>query len=160
MLPSDSQQPDILDGHIHNLAALFVRNHAEEILGIHLAHGHFDVLAGTTLLGFNYDKPYCRWARPIANQSIVHSKAHGHIFILTDHGFHPYECQTGPLPDLSQIGSAFLPELADYLNTHKLSRVLGLQVLDQHTGHMLELVLPQGTAMLDISNLNGCVSFA
>jgi hypothetical protein len=119
MLPTDPQQPDIVDVHIHNLAVLFLRNHAEDTLGIHSAHGHVDVLAGTTLLGFNYDKPYCRWARLIANQ-----RARGHIFVLTDHGFHPYECQTGPLPDLSQIGTAFLLELADYLNTHKLSSVI------------------------------------
>ena len=85
------------------------------------------------------------------------SNVHGHIFLLTDHGFHPYEYQTGPVPDLSDVDSAFLPELADYLNTNNLSMLVGLQVIDQNPAHMLELILPQGTVMLDVSNLNGCV---
>jgi hypothetical protein len=157
VLPTDSQQPEILESHIRNLAALFVRNHAEGILGIHLAHGHFATPENTTVLGVNYDKPYCRWARPMAIRTMDLSNVHGHIFVLTNHGFHPYEYQTGPGPDLSGVDSAFLPELADYLNTNNLSTLVGLQVIDQNPAHMLELVLPQGTVMLDISNLNGCV---
>jgi hypothetical protein len=38
-----------------------------------------------------------------------------------------------------------------------LSSFVGLQVIDQNPADMLELVLPQGTVMLDVSNLNGCV---
>jgi hypothetical protein len=144
VLPTDSQQPEILESHIRNLAALFVRNHAEGILGIHLAHGHFATPENTTVLGVNYDKPYCRWARPMAIRTMDLSNVHGHIFVLTNHGFHPYEYQTGPGPDLSGVDSAFLPELADYLNTNNLSTLVGLQVIDQNPAHMLELVLPLG----------------
>lgn len=82
---------------------------------------------------------------------------HGHIFILTDHGFHPYEYQAGPLPDLSKVNSAFLPEFAEYLNTNNLSQIIGLQVIDPKPTPMLELILPQATIMLDVSALNGCV---
>ncbi len=85
------------------------------------------------------------------------SNTHGHIFIHTDHGFHPYECQAGPLPDLSGVNSAFLPELAEYLIANELSELVGLQVIDPNPIHMLELILPQGTVMLDGSVLNGCV---
>ena len=85
------------------------------------------------------------------------SNVHGHIFVLTDHGFHPYEYQAGPIPDLSRVNSAFLPELAEYLITNKLSELIGLQVIDQNPAHMLELILPQGTIILNVSNLNGCV---
>jgi hypothetical protein len=85
------------------------------------------------------------------------NNVHGHIFILTDHGFHPYEYQAGPLPDLSGVNNAFLPELAEYLIANELSELVGLQVIDQNPAHMLELILPQGTIMLDASNLNGCV---
>jgi len=157
VLPDDSQQPEILESHIHNLAALFVRNRADGILGIHLAHAHFAAPENTALLGVIYDKPYCRWARTTAIETVDLSNVHGHIFVLTDHGFHPYEYQTGPVPDLSGVSSTFLPELADYLNTNNLSTLVGLQIIDQHPAQMLELVLPLATIMLDVSNLNGCV---
>jgi hypothetical protein len=85
------------------------------------------------------------------------SNVHGHIFVLTDHSFHPYEYQTGPAPDLSRVDGAFLQELANYLCANNLSSFVGLQVIDQNPANMLELVLPQGTVMLDVSNLNGCV---
>ena len=126
VLPTDSQQLEILESHIHNLAALFVRNRADGIFGIHLAHAHFAAPENTTILGANYDKPYCRWARPTEIRTMDLSNIHGHIFLLTDHGFHPYEYQTGPIPDLSEVDSAFLPELADYLNTNNLSMLVGL----------------------------------
>ncbi|EFY94595.1 hypothetical protein X797_011323 [Metarhizium robertsii] len=157
LLPDDSQQPEILESHIHDLAALFVRNRADGILGIHLAHAHFTIPENTAILGINYDKPSCRWARPMAIRTVDLSNVHGHIFVLTNHGFHPYEYQIGPGPDLSGVDSAFLSELADYLNTNNLSTLVGLQVIGQNPAHMLELVLPQGTVMLDVSNLNGCV---
>ena len=157
VLPTDSQQPEILESHIHNLATIFVRNHAERSLGIHLAHGHFNAPDNTTLLGVNYDKPYCRWARPTAIRNVDLSNVHGHIFVLTDHGFHPYEYQTGPLPNLSGVDSAFLSELTEYLIANKLSKLVGLQVIDPNPRRMLELILPVGTVMLDVSNLNGCV---
>jgi hypothetical protein len=157
LLPTDSQQPEILELHIRNLAALFVRNRADGILGLHLAHAHFATPEDTAILGVNYDKPYCRWARTTAIQTIDLSNVHGHIFVLTDHGFHPYEYQTGPVPDLSGVNSAFLPELAHYLNTNSLSTLVGLQIIDQNPTHMLELILPLGTVILDVSNLNGCI---
>ncbi|KAK2813225.1 hypothetical protein FQN50_000903 [Emmonsiellopsis sp. PD_5] len=157
VLPTDSQQPEILESHVHNLAALFVRNRADGILGIHLAHAHFAAPENTAMLGVIYDKPYCRWARTTAIETMDLSNVHGHIFVLTDHGFHPYEYQTGPVPDLSGVNSAFLPELADYLNTNNLTTLVGLQIIDQKPACMLELVLPLATVMLDVLNLNGCV---
>jgi len=54
------------------------------------------------------------------------SNVHRHIFILTDYGFHLYEYQIGPIPNLSEVDSAFLLELADYLNTNNLSMLVGL----------------------------------
>ncbi|KAG9228938.1 hypothetical protein BJ875DRAFT_489394 [Amylocarpus encephaloides] len=157
ILPTDSQQPEILESHIHNLATIFVRNRAEKILGIHLAHAHFAAPEQTAILGVNYDQPYCRWARPTVIQNVDLNNVHGHIFVLTDHGFHPYEYQSGAVPDLSGLDNAFFPDLADYLNENNLSMLVGLQVIDPNPAHMLELVLPQGTVMLDISDLKGCV---
>jgi len=156
-LPDDSQQPKIRESHIRDLAALFVRNHADGIFGIHLAHAHFAVPAETVLLGVNHGTPRCRWAKATAFQAIDLSNVHGHIFILTDYGFHPYEYQAGPAPDLSQFDDAFFAELAEFLSKNNLETLVGLQIINPHPSHMLELVLPQGTVMLDVSNVNGCV---
>ncbi|KAK4184120.1 hypothetical protein QBC35DRAFT_506597 [Podospora australis] len=156
-LPDDSEQPEILDSHIRDLATLFVRNRADRVFGIHLAHAHFAVPDKTVLLGANHETPRCRWAKATAFKAIDLDNVHGHIFVLTDHGFHPYEYQAGPVPALSHVDHRFLAELADFLNAHKLTTLVGLQVIDPHPGHMLELVLPQGTIMLDVTNVNGCI---
>lgn len=156
-LPDDSRQPELLESHIRDLAALFVRNHAQGIFGIHLAHAHFAIPKNNVLLGYNHDRPRCRWAKATTFQTVDLSNVHGHIFVLTDHGFHPYEYQIGPEPDLSQVSSNFLPELAQFLRTNSLTGLVGLQVLDSHPTQMFELVLPQGTIMVDAAHLNGCV---
>jgi len=138
-LPTDSEQPEILESHISKIAEIFIRHHVEKLLGI------------------NNNDPHCRWARPIANSTVDLSNVHGHIFVLTNHMFHPYEFQTGPSPDLSGVGNDFLPEFAEYLSKNKLSGHIGLQVIDTNSPSMLELVLPQATFMLDISALKDCV---
>lgn len=156
-LPDDSRQPEILQAHIHDLAALFVRHRVQRIFGIHLVHAHFVIPEKTALLGANYDAPRCRWAKATAVQAMDLGNMHGHIFVLTENVFHPYEYQVGPAPDMSQVDGAFILELADYLNTNNLAKLLGLQIIDPHPFHMLELVLPEGTIMFDVSNLKGCV---
>lgn len=123
-----------------------------------MVHAHFTIPESTVLLGINHDIPRCRWATATTTQTIDLSNVHGHIFVLTDHGFHPYEYQTGPVPDLSQVDSTFLPELAQFLRNNNLAMLVGLQVIDPHPSRMLELVLPQGTVMLEASDLNGWVS--
>lgn len=156
-LPDDSQQPEIRESHIHDLATLFVRNRADTVFGIHLAHAHFTVPDKTVLLGVNHETPRCRWANATTFKAINLNNVHGHIFVLTDDGFHPYEYQAGPAPALSQVDDAFLVELAEFLRRNKLETLVGLQIIDSHPSQMLELVLPEGTVMLDVSNVNGCV---
>ena len=155
-LPDDSRQPEIRESHIRDLAAIFVRNRAHGIFGIHLVHAHFTIPEKTLLLGVDHDMPRCRWAKVSLIQNVDLSSVHGHIFVLTDHGFRPYEYQTGPAPDLSRVNDAFIPELADFLSSNNLTELVGLQVVDSYPSNMLELILPQGTIMLDASNLNGC----
>lgn len=156
-LPDDSQQPEIRESHIQDLATLFVRNRADTVFGIHLAHAHFTVPDKTVLLGVNHETPRCRWANATTFKAINLNNVHGHIFVLTDDGFHPYEYQAGPAPALSQVDDAFLVELAEFLRRNKLETLIGLQIIDSHPSQMLELVLPEGTVMLDVSNVNGCV---
>ncbi|KAL5346624.1 hypothetical protein ACLOAV_008331 [Pseudogymnoascus australis] len=153
-----SKQQDILDQHIHNLAALFVKHGAEGILGIHLVHSHFSLPENTAMLGANYETPYSRWTRPIPIHTVDLSNVHGHIFVFSDHGFHPYEYQYGPRPDLSRVNSNFLADLAGYLKENKLSNLIGLQVIDQTQASMIELVLPHATIMLKVSDVRGCKS--
>ncbi|KAK4171122.1 hypothetical protein QBC36DRAFT_391307 [Triangularia setosa] len=109
---NDSQQPEICKSHIHDLATLFVQNRAHSVFGIHLVHAHFTVTDKTVLLGVDHETPRCRWAKATAFQAIDLSNVHGHIFVLTDHGFPPYQYQTGPVPDLSHVEGAFFAELA------------------------------------------------
>lgn len=60
------------------------------------------------------------------------------------------------MPDLSQVDDLFLAELAGFLNAHNLTTLVGLQVIDPYPSDMFELILPEGTIMLDASNLDGC----
>ncbi|CRK19065.1 hypothetical protein BN1723_012971 [Verticillium longisporum] len=113
------------------LAALFVRHRAEKVLGIHLIHGHFQ----------------------------IPSSVHGHIFVLTNGGLRAYEFQDGPLPDLSNVGQGFLAEFSRYIMANNLAGLIVLQVLGgRPCSHlsMFELVLDQGTIMLDTSIVKSC----
>lgn len=103
MLPDDSHQPELTDTHIRNLAALFLRNRANGVLGIHLVHAHFYSPENTVMLGANYENPYCRWARATEMHTVDLSDVHGHIFVLTDHGFHPLEAQKAAPPLMSLL---------------------------------------------------------
>jgi len=122
-----------------------------------LIHGHFNIPEDTVLLGTNHDAHRCRWTKPSEIQTLDLSKVHGHIFVLIDRRFHPYEYQAGPAPDLSRVGNTFLPELASFLNSNDLAGLVGLQVIDPRTSAMFELVLPQGTVMMDASRLGSCI---
>lgn len=155
-LLDDSQQPEIHE-YIHDLATIFARNRAYTVFGIHLAHAHFTLPDKKVLVGVNHETPRCRWANATTFKAINLDNVHGHIFVLTNDGFHPYEYQAGPAPALSQVDVAFLVELAEFLRRNKLETLIGLQIIDPHPSQMLELVLPQGTVMLDVSNVNGCV---
>ncbi|KAM0271145.1 hypothetical protein ACHAQH_009177 [Verticillium albo-atrum] len=142
-LKSDEAQPPVADEHIQDLAALFVRHRAEKVLGIHLIHGHFQIPEGTTA-----DIKKLEW-----------SSVHGHIFVLTNGGLRAYEFQDGPLPDLSNVGQGFLAEFSRYITANNLAGLIGLQVLGggpcSHLS-MFELVLDQGTIMLDSSIVKSC----
>lgn len=82
---------------------------------------------------------------------------HGHIFVLTSDGFIAYEYQDGPMPDLSSVGKEFFTDFIDYLITNDLTNLLGLQVLiDGMDQTMWELILDQGTVMLDAAVVRGC----
>ncbi|KAB5554756.1 hypothetical protein GE09DRAFT_1222230 [Coniochaeta sp. 2T2.1] len=73
---------------------------------------------------------------------------------LTDSGFRDYASQDGPLPDLTNVEQNFLEEVSRYITANKLVGLIGLQVLGDgacNTASMSELILGQGTNMLDTS---------
>ncbi|KAF3480213.1 uncharacterized protein GIQ15_05560 [Arthroderma uncinatum] len=150
-LLDDSEQPPIADKHIANLAEIFVRNDAEKVFGIHLIHGHFKIPQGTVILGTNFKDPSLRWARVTSIDKVDPLRVHGHIFALTKDGLCAYELQDGPLPDLSGVRPQFLDSFINYLVKNDLTSVIGLQVLGCSNCSMSELILDQGTVMLDSS---------
>jgi hypothetical protein len=105
--------------------------------------------------------PRCRWTKPTKTDSLRLDRLHGHTFILTDNGFHPYEYHSGKHLDIAQVGGNFLLELADFLNANGLRRVMALEVLDNPlTEAMMELVIGDyGTMMIEASRLTGCKPF-
>ncbi|KND86528.1 hypothetical protein TOPH_08822 [Tolypocladium ophioglossoides CBS 100239] len=158
-LKDDSAQPDVPDEHIQNLAALFVHHHAEKVFGVHLIHGHFEIPEGAVMVGTNFQNPDMRWAKATDFKKLEGSSIHGHIFVLTDGGFRAYEFQDGPLPDLTNVDQDFLVEFSRYITAINLVGLIGLQVLGDGAGNnhgMSELILDQGTIMLDTSLVKNC----
>ncbi|KAL6364214.1 hypothetical protein LRP88_02130 [Fusarium phalaenopsidis] len=159
-LRDDADQPPVTDDHIQNLARLFVRHNAHKVLGVHLVHGHFKIPESTVLLGTNFEEPKGRWARVTPVEKIDPATIHGHIFVFTKDGLCAYEYQDGPMPDLSGVGEGFLKEFVEYLVANNLTDLLGLQVLTECGGQsMSELILDNGTIMLDNSVIKGCTPY-
>ena len=111
------------------------------------------------MLGTNIEDPYGRWTKAAATDTIDLLNIHRHIFALRSAGgFVAYEYQDGPMPDLSAINEAFLTEFILYLVRNNLSSLLGLQVrLEGVPESMFELILNQGTIMLDKAAVHGCL---
>ncbi|PPJ52943.1 hypothetical protein CBER1_11654 [Cercospora berteroae] len=110
------------------------------------------------LLGSTFNNPSIRWAKTVAIDSLDTSTVHGHVFVVTDNGLLPYELEDGALPDLSSVDEGFLSEFISYIIKHKLQSLLGLQVLGCGESPMIELILDQGTVMLESSQSHGVQS--
>lgn len=68
-----------------------------------------------------------------------------------------YELQDGPLPDLSSVGPGFLDEFLAYILNNNLTSLIGLQVLGCGDGSMDELILDEGTVMVDSLSVKNTV---
>ncbi|KAK7416917.1 hypothetical protein QQZ08_011835 [Neonectria magnoliae] len=143
-----------------NLAALFVRHNAHKFLGVHLVHGHFKIPESIVLLGTNFEEPKGRWARVTPVEKMDPATVHGHIFVFAKDDMCAYEYQNGPMPNISGVGEGFLKEFVDYLVANDLTDLLGLQVLTKCGDQsMSELILEDGTVMLDTLVIKGCTSY-
>ena len=109
------------------------------------------------MLGTNFENPSLRWTKVTDIENIDPSNVHGHIFALTEDGLCAYELQDGPLPDLSDVGLLFLDEFINYISKNNLASLIGLQVLGCGEDSMSELILDQGTVMLDSSFVKNTV---
>ncbi|EQL33191.1 hypothetical protein BDFG_04637 [Blastomyces dermatitidis ATCC 26199] len=156
-LLDDCDQPPLADTHIMNLADIFVRHNADKAFGVHLIHGHFKIPKNTVMLGINFENPSLRWTNATSIDKIDLASVHGHIFALTKEGLCAYELQDGPLPDLSDVELGFLDEFIEYIVKNNLANLVGLQVLGCVDSSMLELILDQGTVMLDSSIVKNTV---
>ncbi|CEO58412.1 hypothetical protein PMG11_03139 [Penicillium brasilianum] len=156
-LLDDSDQPPVAQEHITNLAEMFVRHNADKILGIHLIHGHFKIPEETVMLGTNVESLSLRWTKPTHIEKINPTSVHGHIFALTKDGMCAYELQEGPLPDMSKVGLHFLDEFIEYIVQNSLTNLIGLQVLGCDENSMSELILEQGTVMLNSTCIKNTV---
>ncbi|KAJ5989710.1 hypothetical protein N7481_004920 [Penicillium waksmanii] len=106
-LLDDSDQPRVADEHIKNLAEIFVRHNAQNVLGIYLIYGYFKIPESTVMLGTNFESPSLRWTKVTDIDKINHSR-------------------DGPLPDLSGVGPGFLDEFIDYIVKNNLASLIGL----------------------------------
>ncbi|KAK3988281.1 hypothetical protein QBC44DRAFT_343416 [Cladorrhinum sp. PSN332] len=68
-LLNNANQPPIANQHITNLANIFVKHNAHEVLGIHLIHGHFKIPSNAVILGTNIDESAIH--RPLPDLSSV-----------------------------------------------------------------------------------------
>lgn len=137
--------------------AILARYGVLEKVGIHLIHGHFELVEDTVLVGTNYDN--YRFAKATKLDDLHVNNIHGHIYALTESGFRAYEYQTGKPPDLSGIDvDAFLEEFSSFLKMNNLETLVALQILDANCkDDMVELVFPSSTIMVRGSKLRGCV---
>ncbi|MCJ1410071.1 hypothetical protein MMC19_004156 [Ptychographa xylographoides] len=160
-LNDDSEQPEVTADQLQALAELFTRHNAQDIFGVHLVHGHFQIDEDTIMLGIDLGTDSLGyWTHPVKSAKVDKDNIHGHIYVLsTENQFVAYEYRGGPVTDTwKHVHTSFFPLLAQHLLRNSLTGVLGLQVLDHQaasTGEMLEFVLgEEGTARLRAPDAN------
>lgn len=160
-LKDDSGQPEVIANQLQSLAELFIRYDAQDLFGVHLVHGHFQIAEDTIMLGVHLGTDSVSyWTQPTKSATIDKDDVPGHIYVLSsENRFIAYEYRGGPATDACKhVHPSFFLQLAQYLLQKILAGVLGLQVLDRRAAsseEMLEFVLgEQGTAMLRAQDVN------
>jgi hypothetical protein len=96
--------------------------------------------------------PGC-WTRPTDADHLDRENMHGHIFSLNnDHQLTAYEYRKGPRPHMTTADTKFVAAVQEYLISHNLEGILGIEVLEGDSNKELqEFVLSErrGTVMLD-----------
>jgi len=156
-LPDDARQPTISTQLVMAMGGILAKYDLLEKVGIHLIHGHFNLPVDTILVGSNYGD--CRWTKATTLDVLDLNNIHGHVFVCTERGFHAYECQTGPLPDLSGVDvGAFLEEFASFLKKNKLETVVGLELISSRdAAPMSELILSSSLQTIMAPDFKKCL---
>ncbi|RSL83062.1 hypothetical protein CEP52_016813 [Fusarium oligoseptatum] len=140
-LPDDGEQPAVSEDNLDALAAIFCRHNMWDRFGLHLVHGHFQIAADKVMLGSAIGDGLGYWTKPTS---------------IRDVNLDLY--REGQATSWSAKDATFLQELIEYLRTHNLSKLLGLQILapGEPGKAMVEFVLGGncGTVMLDHEKAN------
>jgi hypothetical protein len=108
------------------------------------------------MLGTTQVNPPGVWIRQVDIEDVEPKNIHRHIFTLTqDQGWHPYQYQEVPLPNLSKVDPGSIRNLSKYLKDNKLGALLRLQVLSESSTPATELILADLTCMLNPSDTIG-----
>ena len=100
-------------------------------IGIHAAHRHDVIPAGTVRFEADMGIDGFTWTKPTAIETPDASKMHATFFKVGQDGLVPFEFAEGPSPvDVTKIPAEFIPEFAGYLTKHDLTNVIAMQVGD------------------------------
>ncbi|KJZ69737.1 hypothetical protein HIM_10877 [Hirsutella minnesotensis 3608] len=162
LLPDDGDQPNVQQAHLQELANLFKRFNVQDKFGVHLIHGHFQLVEGNVMLGTALASVRGCWTKPTSINDLEPAEIHGHIFRLTDSGeMQAYEYREGPTMNLDSVDPVFFQEFIEYLRTNNLTNLLGLEVLGKEIPEMMceFIVKDNGTVMLDARDVKKWTSY-
>lgn len=136
--------------HLQNLTKIFVKYNVHSRLGVHFIHGHSKLATGTVMLRHILTEPSGCWTKPVTIEELDLATVQGHIFkLVAGDQFVAYEYAECRVNDVSDISFDFIRELVDYLRSNSLEGAVGLQILGQDAGKMVEFDLGDcGTVML------------
>ncbi|KAH8761533.1 hypothetical protein F5883DRAFT_562100 [Diaporthe sp. PMI_573] len=157
--PSDTPFPqiDVLSDGFKELCAIIAKYNVQNYFRLRLLHRHMTISEGQILLGNSIMEPLGYWTRPTAIIDIDLQNIHGHIFSVdatscTSEGemgnLFPSEFREGPPVSARNIDDNFFAEFTDCLMTRGLEKALGLEVIQDQAGKMIEFSFDIGSLLL------------
>jgi len=151
-LPSDTPFPqiDVLSDGFTELCAIIAKYNVQNHFQLRLLHRHTTVSEGQILLGNSIAEPLGYWTTPTSILNVDLQNIHGHIFSLdaSTNTLFPSEFRTGVPIDAGNINSKFFTEFIRCLQTRGLGNTLGLEVVQDQLGKMIEFSFECGNLLL------------
>lgn len=104
------------------------------MFGIHLVHRHGSIPLDTIMVGSKVPELHGIWTKPTNVDDADLTKLRGHIFYVVNGALIPYELREGSFVNIKNVNQAFFNEFAEYIKSHRLENVLGLQVCSEGFG--------------------------
>lgn len=105
-----------------------------DYIGLHSAHRHDTIPAGTIRFETSMGVDGFTWTRPTVVEKPDTAKIHATLFKFSQNGLAPFEFGEGPSPvDGTNIPAGLLTEFGNYLAKHDLANTIALQV-----GHFIK----------------------